>query len=134
MATSSRSPNSWVSSRRYGVSPQPAQAPEYSNSGVRYCTPRTSDASRPAGLLSGRVAKNARLRALALEERRLGVHVDRADAGGLEAARRAASTHSSQPVQSSTATCSVNRRFGKPRPASGADANPGGAAASADSS
>ena len=30
LATSSRSPNSWLISLRYGVSPQPAQAPENS--------------------------------------------------------------------------------------------------------
>ena len=36
-----RPPNSWDSSFRYGVSPQPEQAPENSNSGSRYWTPRT---------------------------------------------------------------------------------------------
>ncbi len=88
-ATSSRSPNSCVSSRRYGVSPQPAHAPEYSNSGVRYWIPRTSDVSRPAGRLSGSVAKNARLPRSRSRMRRLRLHVDGADAGGFEAPGRA---------------------------------------------
>ena len=35
LATSMRSPNSWLASFRYGVSPQPSQAPENSNSGWR---------------------------------------------------------------------------------------------------
>ena len=35
LATIMRSPNSWVTSLTYGVSPQPAQAPENSNSGLR---------------------------------------------------------------------------------------------------
>jgi len=34
-ATRMRSPNIWVSSFRYGVSPQPEQAPENSKSGSR---------------------------------------------------------------------------------------------------
>ena len=33
LATTMRSPNSWVNSLTYGVSPQPAQAPENSNKG-----------------------------------------------------------------------------------------------------
>ena len=36
-----RSPNSWVTSLMYGVSPQPAQAPENSNSGWRNWLPLT---------------------------------------------------------------------------------------------
>ena len=39
LATSSRSPNSWLISLRYWVSPQPAQAPENSNSGWRTWEP-----------------------------------------------------------------------------------------------
>ena len=38
---SSRSPTNWVSSLMYGVSPQPAQAPEYSNSGCISWLPLT---------------------------------------------------------------------------------------------
>ena len=34
-----RSPYSWVASLAYGVSPQPAQAPENSKYGFLYCTP-----------------------------------------------------------------------------------------------
>ena len=37
LATVARSPNSWVSSLMYGVSPQPAHAPGNSNSGRRNC-------------------------------------------------------------------------------------------------
>ena len=88
-ATSRRSPNSWVSSRRYGVSPQPAHAPEYSKSGVRYCTPAHERRVEPRGLVVGQRVEERQVPSLALEERRLGLHVDGADAGGFEAARRA---------------------------------------------
>ena len=37
LAMMARSPNSWLISLTYGVSPQPAQAPENSNSGWRNC-------------------------------------------------------------------------------------------------
>ena len=40
--SAARSPKSWVSSLTYGVSPQPAQAPENSKSGCRNCEPLTS--------------------------------------------------------------------------------------------
>ena len=48
LATIMRSPNSWVTSLRYGVSPQPAHAPENSNSGSSTWEPLTeSCGSRP---------------------------------------------------------------------------------------
>src|SRR5512138_2066900 len=44
-AMNSRSPNICVSSLMYGVSPQPAQAPEYSRSGSANCMDFNSGAS-----------------------------------------------------------------------------------------
>src|SRR5512136_2916618 len=41
LAIIARSPNSWESSLRYGVSPQPAHAPENSNNGRTSCEPRS---------------------------------------------------------------------------------------------
>ena len=61
LATISRSPNSCESSLRYGVSPQPAQAPENSNSGSRNWVPRTVPKSTRDRSAAGRVSKNAML-------------------------------------------------------------------------
>src|ERR1017187_9088530 len=55
----SRSPNNWESTLRYGVSPQPAQAPENSNSGCRNWVPRTVPKSTRDRSFTGRVSKNA---------------------------------------------------------------------------
>ena len=57
LAMSSRSPKSCVSSLRYGVSPQPAQAPEYSNSGSRNCELLWSIRVISVRLVSGRSRK-----------------------------------------------------------------------------
>src|SRR6185312_8030185 len=61
LATISRSPNSCDSSLMYGVSPQPAQAPENSNSGCRNCVPRTVPKSTRERSATGSVSKNAML-------------------------------------------------------------------------
>src|ERR1022692_824509 len=59
LAIMARSPNNWESTLRYGVSPQPAQAPENSNSGCRNWVPRTVPKSTRDRSLTGRVSKNA---------------------------------------------------------------------------
>ena len=45
----------------YGVSPQPAHAEENSNSGSRYCVPRTVPKSTRDRSLAGSASKNATL-------------------------------------------------------------------------
>ena len=72
LATLVRPPNSWVSSFRYGVSPQPAQAPENSNSGSRNWVPRTVAKSTRDRSFTGSVSKNRHVRLLvgAVQHRR----------------------------------------------------------------
>ena len=134
LATIARSPNSWVSSLTYGVSPQPEQAPENSNSGSRYWMPRTVPKSTFARVLTGIVSKNAtfvrtgsRSRSGTVSRliaRRFGCPI------GLTGH---ASTHSPQPVQSSAYTCSVKCSLGMPAAFSGADWKLAGAPSSASS-
>ena len=62
LAIMARSPNNWLISFRYGVSPQPAQAPENSNSGSRSWTFLTLFQARPPAFgMSGRSRKNCQL-------------------------------------------------------------------------
>ena len=103
LATISRSPNSCESSLRYGVSPQPAQAPENSNSGSRNWVPRTVPKSTRERSVAGSVSKNAMLLALGGHQRLARREVDRlAGSASPGADTGQASTHSPQPVQSST--------------------------------
>src|SRR5436189_4857645 len=60
LATTIRSPNSCVVSFRYGVSPQPAHAPENSNSGWRNCDPLTDPALTRARSASGSPRKKVK--------------------------------------------------------------------------
>ena len=53
LATTIRSPNSCVASLMYGVSPQPAQAPENSNSGCNACEPFAESWGRRSRSSSG---------------------------------------------------------------------------------
>ena len=62
LATVSRSPNSWDNSLTYGVSPQPAQAPENSNRGSSSCEPLIVATSTRARSISGNVWKNSHSR------------------------------------------------------------------------
>ena len=59
LAMSVRSPKSCVSSLMYGVSPQPAHAPEYSKRGVANCEPLTSMTLMRVRSGSGRSRKKA---------------------------------------------------------------------------
>ncbi len=107
LATVARPPNSWVSSLRYGVSPQPEQAPENSNSGSRNWVPRTLAKSTRERRFTGMVSKNFTF----------SISLVRSSTGARLIALRDppvpsgftghASTHSPQPVQSSAYTCRV---------------------------
>ena len=78
LAMISRSPNNWVSSFRYGVSPHPAHAPENSNSGCRNCDPRTVPKSTRDALVDrAGSTKNAKFSRSASEQLCLRLHVDR---------------------------------------------------------
>ena len=59
LATIIRSPNSWVTSLMYGVSPQPAQAPENSNSGCNAWDPFTESWGSASRSISGMVRKKS---------------------------------------------------------------------------
>src|SRR4030095_6267800 len=61
LATTMRSPKSCVASFRYGVSPQPAHAPENSNSGRRNCEPLTEPGFTATRSGSGRPRKYSKL-------------------------------------------------------------------------
>ena len=134
LATISRSPNNCDSSLTYGVSPQPAQAPENSNSGCRNCVPRTVPKSTRDRSATGSVSKNAMFSRSAATSGSRGARLIALRVGSAGAPTGQACTHSSQPVQSSTYTCSVKRVSGSPRASSGADRKSAGAPASSDSS
>ena len=121
LATTIRSPNNWLSSFTYGVSPQPAQAPEKANSGSRNCTPRTSAKFTRARSFIGSASKKAMLARSGSTKgsllRRLMARVSGCSA--LYAGQ--ASVHRPHPVQSSTWICRVKRTSGKPRTLIGAE-------------
>ncbi len=60
LPTTMRSPNSWVSSLLYGVSPQPEHAPENSINGCWNWLPLTENLSTRSSR-TGRVSKNSQL-------------------------------------------------------------------------
>src|ERR1700682_5851982 len=134
LAIISRSPNSGESSLRYGVSPQPAQAPENSKSGSRNWVPRTVPKSTRDRSLVGRDSKKSMFfrsettrgsagpRLIALVTVRPGMTTGQT------------STHKPQPGQSSTYTCNENRALGRPTASSGAESNSSGAPVSCDPS
>ena len=123
----SRSPNNWDSSFRYGVSPQPAQAPENSNSGCRNWVPRTVPKSTRDRSATGSVSKNAMFSRSAATSGSLAVRLIALCSGFPGALTGHACTHSSHPVQSSTYTWSVKRASGSPAPSSGAERKLSGA-------
>src|SRR5581483_10350145 len=104
LATTRRSPNICVNNLRYGVSPQPAQAPENSSSGSRNCVPLTS-----SGNLSrsgdGRLRKNWKFSRSWVRRGSIGTMLRAlAPASSLDLTGQTA-TQRLQPVQSSGATC-----------------------------
>src|SRR5262245_2810364 len=102
LATTIRSPKSCVANLRYGVSPQPAHAPENSNSGWKNCDPFTEFALTAVRTGSGNPRKNSKL---ARSASRIGACGARASALTPVALSLAGqtTTQSSQPVQSSGA-------------------------------
>ena len=102
LATISRSPNSCDRSLTYGVSPQPAQAPENSNSGCRNCVPRTVPKSTRDRSATGSVSKNATLSRSAATSGSRAARLIALRSGLSGAPTGQAWTHSSHPVQSST--------------------------------
>ena len=102
LATISRSPNSCDRSLTYGVSPQPAQAPENSNSGCRNCVPRTVPKSTRDRSATGSVSKNATLSRSASTSGTRAARLIALRSGLSGAPTGQAWTHSSHPVQSST--------------------------------
>ena len=96
--------------------------------------PRTVPKSTRDRSATGSVSKNAMLSRSAATSGSRGARLIALRAGSSGALTGQAWTHSSQPVQSSTYTCSVNRVSGSPRASSGADRKPAGAPASSDSS
>src|SRR5579885_2978463 len=107
LAVSARSPNSWVISLMYGVSPHPEQAPENSNSSCSNCESLTWLRLNTRRSISGIFRKKSQL---AFSASRMG------GCGAMLMARCLTSllllagqtcTHRVQPVQSSGATCSV---------------------------
>src|SRR5208337_401314 len=106
-AISSRSPKSCVSSLIYGVSPQPAQAPENSNSGSSNCESFTCVCASLLRSNSGSDRKNSQF---TLSGFRKGAWFSMLIAlcfTSLLLLAGQTSTHNLQPVQSSGATCSV---------------------------
>jgi hypothetical protein len=104
LATTRRSPYSWVSSFRYGVSPQPAQAPENSNSGSSICEPLIDATLTCVRSNSGISRKKSQLaRSRSRWSRRGAMSMDLCLTSVLERAGQT-STQVPQPVQSSGAT------------------------------
>ena len=101
LAICSRSPKSCDRSFRYGVSPQPAHAPENSNSGSRNCTPRTLAKFTRVRSAQGSVSKKPMLSrpASRCSSRSFMLIALTSASSGLCAGQF--STHTPQPVQSS---------------------------------
>ena len=86
----------------YGVSPQPAQAPENSNSGSRNCVPRTVPKSSRERSIAGSVSKKAMLSRSAATSGSRASRLIALRTGSPGEVTGHASTHSAHPVQSST--------------------------------
>src|ERR1700687_5664382 len=108
---SARSPNSCESSLRYGVSPQPAQAPENSNSGWRSCESLTGVRVRPGRSTPGNSRKKSQLALSVSRSGGCGTMLMAFSRVSLLFFTGHTSKHSAQPVQSSGDTWSVYREF-----------------------
>src|SRR5271165_941095 len=106
-ATSNRSPNNCVSNFTYGVSPQPAQAPENSNSGSSNCESFTWPCDNRLRSNSGSPRKYSQLTLSVLRSGSCGAMLIALCFTSLLLFAGQTSTHSRQPVQSSGATCNV---------------------------
>ena len=72
-----RSPNNWLISFKYGVSPQPAHAPENSNSGSSNCAALHDVDLRLRAIELRNVEEEVEIRPLAFQVLLLRLHVDR---------------------------------------------------------
>ena len=115
LATTIRSPKSWVTRRMYGVSPQPAQAPENSNSGSSWAAPLT--VSRGSALRSsGGIARKASHFSRSMSRRsRYGTMLMALCPTSVLLLAGQTSTQTPHPVQSSGATWIVSRWPGRSR-------------------
>ncbi len=129
-AMRARSPNSCVSSFRYGVSPQPEHAPENSKSGSRNCEPLASTVSA-AGSRCGSPRKKSNAGRATSRWASAGAMSRALWRGLLRSFAGQTATQSPQPVQSSGATWIVNARPARSPPLAATDWNPAGACASA---
>src|SRR5574341_812986 len=124
-----RSPKSWLTSLMYGVSPQPAQAPENSNNGGSNWTSFTWLRLSACRFISGNCRKNRQFSASCSRIGGCGIILMALWRTSLLLLAGQTSTHSAQPVQSSGATCKVKRRSLNSRQRAGADLNVAGASA-----
>src|SRR5581483_4952129 len=119
LAIMARSPKSWVSNFRYGVSPHPAQAPENSNSGSRSWDAFTESwgrRERSRGGIEAKASQFARSRSRCSAAGSMSI--DLWPLPSLAAAGQTC-THTPHPVQSSGATCTVSRWPGRSRDRNG---------------
>src|SRR6202521_2902635 len=107
LAINARSPNNWESNLRYGVSPQPAQAPENSNSGCKSCESLTELRLSRLESTSGRPRKNSQWRACVSRRGAWASMLMALWLVSLLLLAGHASTHNPHPVQSSGAAWSV---------------------------
>ncbi len=129
LATRIRSPNIWVSSFRYGVSPQPEHAPENSKSGSRSCEPFTDAMSIVRRSGSGIPRKKSQLaRSSSRWSSRGSMLIALCLTSSFDFAGHT-STHTAQPVQSSGATWIVMRWSSRSRDRKGSVLNVSGAPA-----
>ena len=124
-----RSPKSWLTSRRYGVSPQPPHAPENSNSGSSTWLPLTVSWAMRLRSSGGIVSKKSQRTRSASRWAMTG---SMSMALWLESVLLLAgqtSTQTPQPVQSSGATWIVSRWSARSRERKSLDLKPSGAPA-----
>ena len=126
-----RSPKSWVASFRYGVSPQPAHAPENSNSGSSTCEPLTvswGSRSRSRGAIESKKSQRTRSTGRCSSAGSMLMALWRASDFDLAGHT---STQTPQPVQSSGATWMVSRWSARSFDRNALETKPSGAPASA---
>ena len=134
LAISARSPKSWLISFRYGVSPQPAHAPENSNSGWSSCEPLTVSIFGARAVEVGDVEEELPVGPLRLQVASFGSMLMALCLATSLLTAGQTSTQMPQPVQSSGATWTVSRWPGSSLPLHGSDWNVAGASSRADAS
>src|SRR6266498_4864838 len=107
LAIRARSPKSWETSFKYGVSPHPAHAPENSKSGGSSWLSLTEVKLSILRSGSGSVWKNSQLMDSCMRSGACGAMLIAFRPEALLFLAGQASTHRPQPVQSSGATCKL---------------------------